>query len=217
MPMPPLELAGKSFGLLTAIAIVGKRDKCNVWRCVCVCGNETTATASQLTHGARRSCGCGKYASRAPRPDVAAKNRANAKHGLCDTPTYRSWQQMRKRCQNPDDKDYHNYGERGITVCDKWQEFLGFIGDMGMRPKGYTLGRIDNDGNYEPGNCRWETPVQQGRNKRVNVLVSFNGKSQCVAEWAEEVGLERKTLEYRIRIGWDASRALTTLSLIKRK
>lgn len=151
------------------------------------------------------------------RPDLAQRNRDNAKHGLTNTPTFTSWLQMRNRCQKPDNKDYHNYGARGITVCDKWQEFLGFIGDMGMRPKGYTLGRIDNDGNYEPGNCRWETPRQQLRNTRVNVVVTFNGKSQCVAAWAEEVGLERKTLEYRIRIGWDASRALTTPSLIKRK
>lgn len=151
------------------------------------------------------------------RPDVAARNRENKKHGMEGTPTYKTWRAMRSRCQNTDDKDYKNYGARGISVCLRWEEFAAFVADMGVRPLDATIDRIDVNGNYEPSNCRWATAVEQSRNKRQNVMVSFNGKTQCIAAWADEIGLERKTLEYRIRAGWNAERALTSPSLIKRK
>ena len=99
----------------------------------------------------------------------------------------------------------------------RWASLASFIEDMGARPVGTTLDRINNDGNYEPGNCRWATPREQGRNTRHNVLVTYQGRTQCVTAWAEEVGLETKTLQYRIRAGWPADRALTTPSLINRK
>ncbi|VTU25206.1 hypothetical protein H4CHR_01548 [Variovorax sp. PBS-H4] len=136
---------------------------------------------------------------------------------MSDTPTARSWRSMRERCDDAASKDFHKYGARGICVCARWASLAAFIEDMGARPLGTTLDRIDNDGNYEPGNCRWATPREQGRNTRQNVLVTYLGRTQCVTAWAEEVGLEPKTLQYRIRAGWPADRALTTPSLINRK
>lgn len=154
---------------------------------------------------------------RKPRPDLSARNQMSAKHGMLETPTYRSWKSMNARCNCQSNKDFHKYGGRGISVCDRWKDFKSFYEDMGDRPDGMTIDRIDVNGNYEPSNCRWASPKTQGRNTRSNVIIEFNGKAQCIADWAEEVGIERKTLEYRMRSGWEASRALTTPSLIKRK
>ncbi len=219
MPRPPLQLAGQKFDMLTPLEIVGHYNRKMLWRCRCDCGQHVDVPASAIRSGSRTSCGCKKRLPRGPRsPEFAERMRiASATHGMSGTPAWHSWQAMRSRCLNPTDKDYRNYGARGITVCDIWSDFSVFLRDMGERPAGTTIDRIDVNGNYEPGNCRWATPAQQGRNTRVNVQVTFNGKTQCVAEWAEEVGLERKTLEYRIRIGWTPERALTTPSLIKRK
>ena len=124
---------------------------------------------------------------------------------------------MRQRCENPNRKDFCNYGARGITVCARWLQFTNFLSDMGERPAGMTLERSDGAKGYSPENCTWATPTQQARNKRTNVLVTHGGHTATVAEWAERTGLERKTLEYRIRAGWPAERALTTPSLINRK
>lgn len=151
------------------------------------------------------------------RPDLAERNRQRAKHGMTGTFTFKTWDSMRQRCRNPDNKDFANYGGRGISVCDRWNEFQTFLADMGERPSGMTLDRIDVNGNYEPSNCRWATPKAQSRNKRNNVVVEFDGQQMTVAEWAEKTGIERKTLEYRIRAGWRPERALTTPSLINRK
>ena len=127
------------------------------------------------------------------------------------SPTYQSWQAMKSRCCGPGDQAYSKYGGRGIKVCEKWMRFEGFLEDMGERPDGTSLDRIDNDGNYEPGNCRWATRKQQQRNTRANVMVTFGGESRCVAEWAELFGLNRDTLFCRIfRSGWPVERAMTT-------
>lgn len=151
------------------------------------------------------------------RPDLAERNRQRATHGMRHTPTWKAWSAMRDRCLTPTNKSYPRYGGRGITICDRWESFEAFLADMGERPKGTTLGRIDNDGPYSPDNCRWETARQQANNRRNNVRVRWRGEERTVAEWARIVGLERKTLEYRIRSGWDAERALTTPSLTRRK
>lgn len=103
--------------------------------------------------------------------------------------TYQCWQDMRQRCYNPNCKKYRIYGARGIKVCDRWLEsYKNFLEDMGEKPEGYTLDRIDNDGEYSPGNCRWATPKEQGLNRRTNHLITFNGKTQTITEWATELG-----------------------------
>lgn len=120
---------------------------------------------------------------------------------------------MKARCQNPNDPNYASYGGRGITVCEAWQTFEAFAQDMGERPPGMTLGRIDNNGSYTPENCQWETHTQQMRNRRGNVSLTFRGDTRTLAEWAERQGLDPAALHWRIRAAkWSVERALTTPS-----
>lgn len=110
-------------------------------------------------------------------------------------PEYRIWWSMKQRCSATTRKDYEYYGGRGITVCDRWRDsFLNFYSDMGKRPIGFLLGRIDNNGPYSPENCRWETDRQQRLNKKTSRIITHNGRSQNVALWAEELGINRKTM-----------------------
>ena len=134
-----------------------------------------------------------------------------------ESSTHAIWRGMLARCRNPKAKDFPRYGARGISVCDRWLSFDAFLADMGERPAGLTLERRDSTGNYCPENCCWATLKEQARNRRSNVQVTYCGHTATVAEWAERTGLERKTLEYRIRTGWSPDRALTTPSLIIRK
>ena len=126
------------------------------------------------------------------------------------SPTYQSWQAMKSRCCCPGDQAYSEYGGRGITVCEKWMRFDGFLDDMGERPDGTTLDRIDNNLGYDPSNCRWATPKRQQRNRRDTVFVTFDGKTYSIADWADILGIKKGTLRDRIvRYKWDTERALT--------
>jgi hypothetical protein len=152
---------------------------------------------------------------RKPRPDLSERNRQNATHGMSSSRTFKIWSNMKERCA---DKQDVNYGGRGITVDPIWEKsFMAFLSDMGEAPAGMQIDRIDNNGNYEKSNCRWTTALVNANNKRTCVYVTYNNKTQTIADWARETGIERKTLEYRFRAGWSAERALTTPSLIKRK
>jgi hypothetical protein len=124
------------------------------------------------------------------------------------TPTYRSWSNMHTRTYDPTHPSYPNYGGEGVLVCERWASYDAFYEDMGERPDGMTLDRIDNTKGYEPGNCRWATPKEQNRNKRDNVMLTFNGKTQCVAAWGEELGLRPDTITMRLLAGDDTVRAL---------
>jgi hypothetical protein len=119
------------------------------------------------------------------------------------TPEYRAWSAMKLRCANPNNEQYHNYGGRGITVCDRWrQSFAAFLVDMGPRPSPrHSIDRIDNNGNYEPGNCRWATSREQNRNRRNNIVLTHDGRTMCLADWARELGVPRGTLLARYRDG----------------
>ncbi len=117
--------------------------------------------------------------------------------------TYLCWVWMKHRCQNPKNRSFKNYGGRGIKVCERWQSsFANFLADMGGKPGNLTLDRIDNNGNYEPGNCRWATPSQQVRNRRDVVYLEVNGVRKAVWEWASIINIPRRTLLNRIRRGW---------------
>jgi hypothetical protein len=117
---------------------------------------------------------------------------------------------MRQRCSNPRNGQFHNYGARGIAVCERWSSFENFLSDMGPRPSAaHSLERRDNDRNYEPGNCCWATALEQGNNTRKRRLLAYDGLNQSIAEWARQTGIGRRTLMARLRLGWSVERTLT--------
>jgi hypothetical protein len=116
---------------------------------------------------------------------------------------------MHERCKRPGHKSYADYGGRGITVCERWESFENFLQDMGERPKGRTLSRINNEGNYEPGNCCWDTYRSQANNRRSSRLITFSGRTMTISEWSREIGCEHDVLSHRLRSGWPVERALT--------
>lgn len=127
---------------------------------------------------------------------------------------YESWRGMRRRCEERNNKDWPRYGGRGIRVCPRWSEwykgFLNFLADMGRRPEGTTLGRINNSGHYEPSNCRWETSHEQDNNRRSNTLIAWNGETKTVTQWARAYGVKTQLVFDRLRLGWELERALTS-------
>ena len=154
-------------------------------------------------------CGCGLTPSRSKSTGNLLRYvrghwtiQQNKTHGMSNTPTYRAWRHMMVRCHNQNCADYNDYGGRGIKVCERWQKFRNFYADMGQRPEGKTLDRYpDNDGNYEPGNCRWASLVEQANNKRSNVLVEHIGKAQTLPEWARELRMNYHSLFTRFQRG----------------
>jgi hypothetical protein len=205
----PRDIAGEVFYDLTAIRPSGTRiHRSPGWVCRCVCGVEKMASYNQLTTGNTKSCGC--RVSRVTR----AKNIASKRHGHASThhatPTYRTWTSMLSRCHNEDADNYDLYGGRGISVCERWMTFDNFLEDMGVRPHGTTLDRIDVDGHYELTNCRWATNKQQCRNTRSNINLTHDGVTRCVSEWAEVLGVKVSCLRMRLNKGWSVERALTT-------
>jgi hypothetical protein len=201
------DLAGQRFGRLVAMGPVGQRKTTEVlWLCQCDCGNQATARASLLANGTTRSCGC------LAREGVSGRNR---KHGFYGTHIYKVWQGMKGRCSDFDSDHYASYGGRGIRVCAEWvasfQSFYSHVSGLEhFGDDGYTLDRIDVDGHYEPGNVRWATANEQGRNKRSNRLLTYQGRTQPMAAWAEELGIDNGTLFYRLSHGWEVERALAT-------
>jgi hypothetical protein len=126
-------------------------------------------------------------------------------------PDYEIWKGMIKRCENQAHKDFHLYGGRGIRVCDRWRNsFENFIADMGDRPSArHSIDRRESDGHYEPSNCRWATPVTQARNRSSVVTFTKDGKTQCLSAWSEELGIPYRTLQMRIKRGWDFELAVS--------
>jgi len=123
---------------------------------------------------------------------------------------YNVWMLMRSRCLNKNKRDYPRYGGRGITVCERWNSFENFLADMGEQPAGMQIDRIDNNGAYSPGNCRWATPKQQARNRRSTIMVTLNGRTQPLIDWCDEFGARYDRVYQRIyKLGWDIERALT--------
>lgn len=201
------DLTGQRFQRLVVIEYVGRNARRNSrWTCRCDCGELTTVVTSALTSGNTTSCGCARR---------EAINRPR-KHGACVdgmTPEYRTWANMIQRCTNPKNREYHNYGGRGITVCPEWvASFAAFLSAVG--PKPFPRAELDRfpdmNGGYFPGNVRWTTRTQNQRNKRTNVMLEFRGETMPSSAWAERYGMHPTTLESRLRWGWSVERALTT-------
>ena len=124
--------------------------------------------------------------------------------------TYKTWEAMVRRCHVPSTAHFEHYGGRGIKVTDEWrQSFVSFLRDMGTKPPGSWIDRIDNNDDYKPGNCRWATHAEQQRNRRNNIQMSFNGETRCLAEWARLIGIKEDTLRMRVKRGWSYDKALT--------
>lgn len=198
-----INITGKRFSRWVAQEPVGQDKGGNwLWRCVCDCGSITTVKYTSLATGRSKSCGC-------LAKEISSTSAIT--HGMTGTPTYYSWVSMKVRCLNSNAPNYSNYGGRGIKVCERWLSFENFIEDMGQRPKGTSLDRIDNDGDYTPDNCRWANSEVQHRNTRANVNLTYKGRTQCLAAWADEVGIRRNTLQKRIASGWSVGAALFML------
>lgn len=192
-------LAGQKFGRWTVISFAGKSaSKNHRWLCCCDCGTEQVVQAGCLNYGATKSCGC-------------LRRELYTTHGMSKHPIFNAWRDMLARCATLSHKSFHNYGGRGIKVCPRWlNSFENFYADMGDRPsEKHSLDRINNDGNYEPGNCKWSTQREQTRNTRRNRRLTFRGKTQCVTAWAEELGVSITAIRDRLSRGWSDERALT--------
>lgn len=183
------------FGLLTVIERAGSdRFGRTQWKCRCDCGQETVVALFRMKSGHTKSCGRHKP--------------GNVKHGKSRTPTHNSWLAMKQRCDYQGHAEYQRYGGRGITVCERWKSFENFLEDMGERPSGTSIERIDVDGNYEPGNCRWAHEAEQARNRRSTIKVERDGVTMCVKDWCDKLGLNPNRIYGRIRRGEAPEKAL---------
>lgn len=184
MPAKLIDLSGQRFGRLVVMAREG-----NKWVCHCDCGRETRVEGISLRSGRTRSCGCFK---RDVEPEV------NRTHGMTRSGAWRSWVSMRQRCLDRQQPAWPRYGGRGITISPEWMSFENFYADMGDRPVGMSLDRIDVDGGYSRENCRWATITTQARNKRTNRRISYQGRTLTLVEWANKFGLSSGALASRL-------------------
>lgn len=201
--MSSKDLTGQQFGKLEVLRRVGTRNKQVVWECKCQCGQEITVLAGNLRNGSTLSCGC------LNRKKVAERQKT---HGETNTRLYRIWHNMKSRCQNPNIKDYADYGGRGITVCPEWRDSFEAFRDWALA-NGYqdnlTIERNNINGNYEPQNCKWITNREQQSNRRNNRIISGFGRTQTIQQWADETGVSRETIAARLKRGWPTEIALT--------
>lgn len=205
-----IDLSGKNFVRWT---VLGPTQRVSFpsgaehvyWLCKCQCGVEKEVNGQSLRKGLSVSCGCYQLEC------ASRRGNANRRHGLRDTPEWGAWASMRYRCFSKSHKQYPNYGGRGITVCSRWLVFESFFEDMGRKPGlGFSIDRIDNDGNYEPGNCRWATSQTQNRNNRGNRIVEAFGRTAPLASFfdAGSVDPAYERCLNRLRLGWAVERAI---------
>lgn len=182
------------------------KDKRRALLCRCDCGTEKVVTLKSLRNKSTQSCGC------------LCRERAQKKFSIFvdgvnsdNHPLYRTWLRMRARCHNTNDADFHLYGARGIQVCQEWQDsFAQFVADMGPRPDGYSIDRVDNDGPYSPENCRWADKYTQSRNRRTTVNITYLGETCCMAVWSAKLGGCPTLVKSRIQKGWSPIEAVST-------
>ena len=206
MAGPSVPRPGQRFNRLVAIEPVEKRHGQWYWRFRCDCGGEKVCYGQNVIRGLTTSCGC-YHKERMRAVGLASARHGHARHTGAETPTYKSWLAMRRRCVDPKKP---GYAGQGVTVCERWRDsFEAFLEDMGERPsRAYSIDRIDNSKGYEPSNCRWATRSQQQRNKRNNVVLTFNGETMTLMDWVERTGLAEGTITSRIKAGWPVEKVL---------
>lgn len=207
---PRVDFTGRAYGRLKVVGFAEYRPstgRCRraFWRCLCSCGVECIVGSGNLKKGKAQSCGCRN------REIVSARMTT---HGMSNSPEYSVWSAVIQRCTNKKAPGYKYYGGRGVTVCDRWRKsFEMFRADMGARPSlAHTIDRIDNDGDYTPGNCRWATSHVQHRNRSDSIMITHDGETRCAADWAKIVGLHRDVIRSRLQRGWSDADALTVPS-----
>lgn len=185
-----IDLTGQTFGEWTVVGDPERRGHRTYWRVRCTCGNTAMVRSDSLRQQSTARC-----------VSCAASNRS-ATHRQTLTPTWRSWQNMRSRCLYPTSPDFARYGGAGVTIDARWRDFENFRADMGERPEGHTLDRIDVTRGYGPDNCRWADHKTQSRNKHRTVYIEAHGRRQSLSDWADELGILPVTLYKRHLAGW---------------
>ncbi len=189
-----LDIKDDVFGLLTAVEYLGNAK----WLCQCECGNTKIVDSFSLRKRNAKCCGCTKP----------------TRHGLSGSPEHRAWKAMKTRCNNPNCKDYPNYGGRGIKVCERWDKsFIDYLQDIGSKPSPlHTIDRIDVNGHYCPENCRWATTKEQADNKRdldTGELYEYNGENKTLVKWSKEFNIDDNVVRNRLNKGWTLEKSLT--------
>lgn len=195
-----IDMVGRKFGRLTVITRAGsdKRGEA-VWSCVCDCGKPKTTTGNRLRKGLAASCGC---------LSIERTVSMNKTHGKTNSRVYRIWNSMLQRCANQKNLSFKHYGGRGIKVCERWHDFTLFLADMGEPPQGLSIDRINNNGDYEPGNCRWASNDDQANNKRSSRRICLGGITLTLTQHINRSGLVRETVYKRLQSGFSIEDAL---------
>lgn len=191
-----VDLTGHRFNRLLVERREGSIGGRATWACRCDCGTAVVVQGKLMVNGTTSSCGC-------------LRSDNLRKHGMSGTRTYRIWFAMVRRCHVPKAANFHNYGGRGISVCEEWHTIDGFVASMGNAPGGMSIERIDNNRGYSPDNCRWASGDEQALNKRTNLVLTHNGKSQPLAQWARELNIGATTIHNRLVRGLSVDEALT--------
>lgn len=205
--MKQIDLTGQRFGRLTVLECNGRsKDGQKIYRCQCDCGNVKEIRSGNLRSGHSLSCGC------VAAEKIKQRNTDNAIHGGCGTRLYGIWIDMRQRCTYEKAINWHLYGGRGIRVCDEWDIDFSAFREWAMShgyADGLQLDRIDNDGNYEPDNCKWSTRSEQGNNRRPCIYITIDGETKTLTEWCNITGVNRHAAYCRINRGWEPEKAVT--------
>lgn len=197
------DLSGQVINSWTVIRLLPKTNRRRYFLCRCVCGVEKPVDSGHLTWGRSKCCGCAAVEATRARFTTHGheKNKTKSK-------TLNSWRGMMDRCYNENHICYHKYGGAGIYVVDPWHKFEVFLDEMGERPPGTSIDRIDNSGPYSKENCRWATPTQQANNKSNNRMVTYKGVTKTASEWASEIGVKTGHIIMRLLRGWSDERAI---------
>lgn len=203
------KLQGKKFHYWTVLRAAPRRKPYRSrWVCICRCGKQKEVNEYHLLDGKSTSCGC--YSTKLLLQRIKnGLNRSPSHKGLQKTRAYGTWRQMKSRCYYPSNISYKEYGGKGITICKRWLSFENFYRDMGERPIGMSIDRINPFRGYSPSNCRWATSKQQGRNKKNTIKVRFRGELRSVRDWCDELGLPLYRTIERIKKGWPPHKAFT--------